>query len=119
MDEITRRMRHITEELQEMQERLQDALLEGPIGPENIGPAGEPVSIEEVKDFKTGIDQMRQFLWFFVEAVSDDDTGEKLIQLLRHAARPDSRAASTLDQMSSASDYAILHCPIPPNRKPN
>ena len=118
MDDITRRMRHITEELQEMQQRLQEALLEGPIGPENIGPPEDPVSLEEVKDFKTGIDQMRQFLWFFVEAV-DDDTGEKLIQLLRHAARTDNRVLGTLDQINSASDYAILHCHIPPNRKPN
>jgi hypothetical protein len=119
VDDITRRMRHITEELQEMQQRLQEALLEGPIGPDTIGPAGDPVSVEEVKDFKTGIDQMRQFLWFFVEAVADDDTGEKLIQLLRHAAGTDSRVARTLEQMSSASDYALLHCNIPPNRKPN
>jgi hypothetical protein len=118
LSDITGRMRRITDELREVQQQLQDALLEGPIGPETIGPEDKPVMLEEVKDFKATVDQMRHFLWFFVQAVSEDDSGEKLVELLRQAAHG-MKQASALDQINSVSDYAILHYPIPPNRKPN
>ncbi len=118
MNDITGRMRRITEELREVQQQLQNALLDGPIGPETIGPEEGPVMLEEVKDFKATVDQMRHFLWFFVQAVSEDESGEKLIELLRQAAHG-IKQGSALDQINSVSDYAILHYPIPPNRKPN
>jgi hypothetical protein len=118
LNDITGQMRRITDELREVQQQLQDALLDGPIGPETIGPEDKPVMLDEVKDFKATVDQMRQFLWFFVQAVSEDDSGEKLVELLRQAAHG-MKQASALDQINSVSDYAILHYPIPPNRKPN
>ncbi len=118
MNDITGRMRRITEELREVQQQLQNALLDGPIGPETIGPEEGPVMVDEVKDFKTTVDQMRQFLWFFVQAVSEDESGDKLVELLRQAAHG-LKQVSALDQITSGSDYAILHYPIPPNRKPN
>ncbi len=118
LNDITGQMRRITEELREVQQQLQDALLEGPIGPETIGPEEKPVMLDEVKDFKATVDQMRHFLWFFVQAVSEDESGEKLVELLRQAAHG-LKPASEFDQINSVSDYAILHYPIPPNRKPN
>lgn len=119
MDDITSRMRRLTDELAEIQQQLQQALLEGPIGPETIGAADQPIFLESVRDFKAVVDQMRHFLWFFLQAVSDSDSGEKLVELLREAARATDSRVPTLEQMDSLNEYAILHYPIPPNRKPN
>ncbi len=120
MDDISSRMGSITEELRGVQQRLQQLLLDGPVGPETIGKPEEQVSIGQVRDFKATLDLMRHFLWFFLQAASEDDSGEKLIELLRQAARcADDPSMPTLEQMNNSTDYAILHYPIPPNRKPN
>ena len=116
LNDITGQMRRITDELREVQQQLQDALLDGPIGPETIGPEDKPVMLDEVKDFKATVDQMRQFLWFYLNALSN---GDQLIELLRQAAKNGAETPKSIEQIDSLPEYGLVHYYLPPNRKPN
>lgn len=121
MEDIADRMRRITEDLRALQRALHEALVNGPVGGEEE--SSQPVELESLKDFKSAIDQMRHFLWFYIRAMSNEcGAGEKMIELLRQASRASelpSDPDSLLESLNAVSDYAILHYPIPPNRKPN
>ena len=116
MEDFAARMRRIIEELNEIQRKLQEALVDTS-DPRSM--PDQPARLEQVQDFKTAIDQMRHFLWFYVQAVSHECGGEKLIELLRQASRGEDADRATLQQINSLTDYAILHFPLPPDRKPN
>lgn len=116
MEDFAARMRRIIEELNEIQRKLQEALVDT-TDPRSM--PDQPVGLEQVQDFKTAIDQMRHFLWFYVQAVSHECGGEKLIQLLRQASHGEDADRATLQQINSVTDYAILHFPVSPHRKPN
>jgi hypothetical protein len=104
-------MRSITDELRLLQRLLQEALLDG-----SCMGSDQSVMVEAVEEFKAVIDQMRQFLWFYLNAMS---SGEQLIELLRQAARTGADPARTIEQMESRPDYGLLTYYLPSNRKPN
>jgi hypothetical protein len=111
VDQIAKRMHGITHELRLLQRALQEALLDGSCMGSN-----QSEIIEEVEDFKAVIDQMRQFLWFYLNAMAN---GEQLIDLLRRAAQAGCDPAKTIEQIESLPEYELVHYCLPPNRKPN
>ena len=74
MKETADHMRGITDELRLLQRSLQESLLDG-----SCMSSDQSVMVEAVDEFKSVIDQMRQFLWFYLNALSN---GEQLIELL-------------------------------------
>jgi hypothetical protein len=111
LDEITTRMRTITDELRLLQRVLQEALLDG-----SCMGADQPAIEEAVEDFKSVVDQMRQFLYFYMNAMVN---GDQLVQLLRQAAQSGADPGKTLEQIESLPEYGLIHYYLPPNRKPN
>ena len=111
MKESADHMRGITDELRLLQRSLQDSLLDG-----SCMSSDQSVMVEAVDDFKSVIDQMRQFLWFYLNALSN---GEQLIELLRQAAQTGADPTKTIEQIESLPDYGLVHYYLPPNRKPN
>ena len=111
MKQTVDQMRSITDELRLLQRSLQEALLDG-----SCMGSDQSVIVEAVDEFKSVIDQMRQFLWFYLNAMSN---GEQLIDLLRQAAQTGADPAKTLDQIESLPEYGFIHYYLPPNRKPN
>jgi len=110
-------MRGITDELRSLQRSLEEVLLDG----SSAASPDPPVELGVVQDFKAVVDQMRQFLWFYIQAVSNECGGEQLMELLRQAARPEAAgdANPTVEQIKSLPEYALIHYYLPPNRKPN
>jgi len=104
-------MRGITDDLRLLQRSLQEALLDG-----SCMGSDQSVMVEAVEEFKSVIDQMRQFLWFYLNAMAN---GEQVIELLRQAAQNGSDPAKSLDQIESLPEYGLIHYYLPPNRKPN
>ena len=104
-------MRSITDELRLLQRSLQEALLDG-----SCMSSDQSVMVEAVDEFKSVIDQMRQFLWFYLNAMAN---GEQMIELLRQAAQTGADPAKSLDQIESLPEYGLIHYQLPPNRKPN
>jgi len=104
-------MRSITDELRLLQKSLQEALLDG-----SCMGSDQSVMVEAVDEFKSVIDQMRQFLWFYLNAMAN---GEQLIEMLRHAAQNGADPAKAFDRIESLPEYGLIHYYLPPNRKPN
>jgi len=104
-------MRSITDELRLLQRSLQESLLDG-----SCMASDHSAMAETVDEFKSVIDQMRQFLWFYLNAMSN---GEQLIELLRQAAQNGVDPGKAIEQMESLPDYGLVHYYLPPNRKPN
>ena len=111
MKQTVEHMRSITDELRLLQRSLQEALLDG-----SCMGSDQSVMVEAVDDFKSVIDQMRQFLWFYLNAMTN---GEQLIELLRQAAQTGADPTKTIEQIESLPDYGLIHYYLPPNRKPN
>ncbi len=111
MKDTAERMRSITDELRFLQRSLQESLLDG-----SCMGSDQSAMAEAVDEFKSVIDQMRQFLWFYLNAMSN---GEQLIELLRQAAQTGADPAKTMEQIESLPDYGLIHYYLPPNRKPN
>jgi len=107
----TDHMRSITDELRLLQRSLQEALLDG-----SCMSSDQSVMLEAVDDFKSVLDQMRQYLWFYLNAMT---SGEQMIELLRQAAQTGADPAKTIEQIESLPDYGLVHYYLPPNRKPN
>lgn len=104
-------MRSITDELRLLQRSLQEALLDG-----SCMSSDQSVMVEAVDEFKSVIDQMRQFLWFYLNAMAN---GEQMIELLRQAAQNGADPAKTLEQIESLPENGLINYYLPPNRKPN
>ena len=104
-------MRSITDELRLLQRCLQEALLDG-----SYMSSDQSVMVEAVDEFKSVIDQMRQYLWFYLNAMAN---GEQVIDLLRHASLSGGDPAKTIEQIESLPEYGLIHYYLPPNRKPN
>lgn len=111
LEEITKRMRTVTEELRLLQRVLQEALLDG-----SCMGADQPAIEEAVEEFKSVVDQMRQFLFFYQNAMAN---GDQLIELLRQAAQNGTDPAKSIEQIESLPEYGLIHYYLPPNRKPN
>ena len=111
MKETVERMHSITDELRFLQRSLHESLLDG-----SCMGSDQSARAEAVEEFKSVIDQMRQFLWFYLNALSN---GEQLIELLRQAAQTGADPAKTIEQIESLPDYGLIHYYLPPNRKPN
>lgn len=116
MDHVGTRMRRIIDELVYLQRTLQEALVQAS---HSHYEKEQPVSIGEVQDFRSAIDQMRHFLWFYVQALSHGCEGKKLIELLHQASRGDDNDARFALDPVDVSDYGELHGPLASKRKPN
>jgi hypothetical protein len=97
----------ITDDLRVIQRELNCAAMQAPTDPELMEALADPPEIESIQTLKSGLDQMRHFLWFYMQVVtSDSEMGEKFRQTLRQDAPV--RAAEMEQQFQSASDAIML-----------
>jgi hypothetical protein len=90
-----------------IQRELNCAAMQAPTDPELMEALADPPEIESIQTLKSGLDQMRHFLWFYMQVVtSDSEMGEKFRQTLRQDAPV--RAAEMEQQFQSASDAIML-----------
>src|SRR5215470_17186188 len=94
-------MRGITDELRLLQRSLQEALLDG-----SCMGSDQSVMMEAVDEFKSVVDQMRQYLWFYLNAMSNS---EQVIELLRQATQSGVDPSKTIEQIESLPDYGLIH----------
>jgi hypothetical protein len=112
MDEVTARIERVAEDLRVIQQELNLAAMQTPADPEE-----EPVSVEALETLKSALDQMRHFLWFYCQVVSQDsDLREKLRQALGQDEETES--ASAMDQLARAANRAFSRYRLN-GKKPN
>jgi len=123
LDEIHIRILRVTEDLRAIQEELNYAAMEAPVDPELMQALNEVPEIEAIQVLKSALDQMRHFLWFYMQVVSNDsEVGEKLRQSIGQKCADDTafKTASLAERFKYTTDAVMLrYLTEGKNRKPN
>ena len=120
MDTIYARMRRVTEDLRIIQQELNFAAIQASANVEQ-GEANELPTGEALNTLRGALDQMRHFLWFYSQIMSN---GSGLKETLRRALQQGSgeEAAASTDappeKLRSAADKAFLRYRLN-GKKPN
>jgi hypothetical protein len=119
MEEIHLRILRVTDDLRVIQRELNCAAMQAPTDPELMEALSDAPEIESMQVLKSALDQMRHFLWFYMQVVtSDSEMGEKLRQSLRQDASL--RNSEIEQQFQSATDSIMLrYLADSKYRKPN
>src|ERR1039458_2863427 len=84
MEEIQMRILRVTDDLGIIQSELNCAAMQAPTDPELLEVLSGPAQMESLNVLKSVLDQMRHFLWFYMQVVtSDSEMGEKFRETLR------------------------------------
>lgn len=123
LEDIHIRILRVTEDLRAIQRELNFAAMEAPGDPELMEALSELPELESLQVLKSAIDQMRHFLWFYMQVMTNEsEVGEEMRQTIRQ--KPEKDVVPTpeafLEKFRFAADAAILHyLTDSKNRKPN
>jgi hypothetical protein len=107
MQDIHLRILRVTDDLRVIQRELNCAAMQAPTDPELMEALADPPEMESIDMLKSALDQMRHFLWFYMQVVtSDSEMGEKFRQTLRQDVPI--RAPEMEQQFQSATDSIML-----------
>src|ERR1700686_2675466 len=107
MEEIRLRILNVTDDLRVIQRELNCAAMQAPTDPELMESLANQPEMESIQVLKSALDQMRHFLWFYMQVVtSDSEMGEKFRQSLRQDAP--AVVPEMERQFQSATDAIIL-----------
>jgi hypothetical protein len=107
MEDIHLRILRITDDLRVIQRELNCAAMQAPTDPELMEALADPPEMESIQVLKSALDQMRHFLWFYMQVVtSDSEMGEKFRQTLRQEAPL--QIPEKEQQFQSATDAIML-----------
>ena len=121
MEDIHLRILRITDDLRVIQRELNCAAMQVPTDPELMEALSDAPEIESMQVLKSALDQMRHFLWFYMQVVTNDsEMGEKFRQSLRQdaavraseAERQFQPPASPLERLQQIIVRALDHRPV-------
>jgi hypothetical protein len=119
LDDVHVRMLRVTEDLRAIQQELNCAAMQAPGDPELMESLAQLPEIESLEMLKSALDQMRHFLWFYVQVLTTgseaEEKPERSTKKLQSAKRE-----PLLEKYNSLSEAALLrHFANSKNRKPN
>lgn len=107
MEDIHLRILRVTDDMRVIQRELNCAAMQAPTDPELMEALADPPEMETIQVLKSALDQMRHFLWFYMQVVtSDSEMGEKFRQTLRQEISV--RPAEMEQQFQNANDAIML-----------
>src|SRR5437879_10956781 len=102
MDDIDLRILRVTEDLRAIQRELNCAAMQAPADPELMESLSQLTEMESIQTLKSALDQMRHFLWFYMQIVtSESEMDEKLRQTLRQNVSEDTRSEEHTSELQS------------------
>jgi hypothetical protein len=119
LEDVHVRMLRVTEDLRAIQHELNCAAMQAPNDPELMESLARLPEIESLELLKSALDQMRHFLWFYVQVMT---TGSEPEENPRPAGKKlrSAQAESLLEKYNSLSEAVLLrHFANAKNRKPN
>ena len=119
LDDVHVRMLRVTEDLRAIQHELNCAAMQAPNDPELMESLAGLPEIESLELLKSALDQMRHFLWFYVQVMT---TGSEPEESPRPAGKKlrSAQAETLLEKYNSLSEAVLLrHFVNAKNRKPN
>src|SRR5215471_1086178 len=112
MEDIDIRILRVTEDLRAIQRELNCAAMQAPADPELMESLSQLNEMESIQLLKSALDQMRHFLWFYMQIVANEsEIGEKLRQSIRQQPSQDdaiASEASVFEKIRTATDAAML-----------
>ena len=79
LDDLHLRILRVTEDLRAIQQQLNCAAMQAPGDPELMEALCQPPELESLEVLKTALDQMRHFLWFYLQLITNESAeGENL-----------------------------------------
>jgi hypothetical protein len=117
-DEIHVRILRVTEDLRAIQRELNCAAMQAPGDPELMEALTQLPELESLDVLKSALDQMRHFIWFYVQVMT---TGAEPEQKVAQSAPAKAvEQASLIDKFNHLTDAALLrYFADGKNRKPN
>ncbi len=120
LEDVHLRILRVTEDLRAIQRELNCAAMEAPNDPELMEALSELPELEALEVLKSALDQMRHFLWFYVQVMTNDsDVGEKLRETLAQRAKQDAVQRGREKYDSAAEAMMLRYLADHKNRKPN
>src|SRR5215472_12535855 len=124
MNDLHRRIARVTEDLRTIQQELNCAAMQAPSDPELMEALNSLSETEPIENLRAALDQMRHFLWFYSQVLSNEpELGDKLRQAAPATATTDEKPRlerSFMDQLSRADEIVLLqHLADSKRRKPN
>ncbi len=119
LDDVHVRMLRVTEDLRVIQRELNCAAMQAPGDPELMEALTQLPEIESLELLKSALDQMRHFLWFYVQVMTtDSEAVEGVRQKPARTISP--REGSLVEKFTSVAEAALLrHYANGKSRKPN
>ena len=113
MDEIHIRILRVTEDLRAIQQELNCAAMQAPNDPELMEALSDPPEMEALNVLKSALDQMRHFLWFYMQVMTQEsDFGDKLRETIRQRPSHDvifKSEAPLNERLRNAAEALMLH----------
>jgi hypothetical protein len=122
MDDLHMRMVRVTEDLRAIQRELNYAAMQAPSDPELMEALSALPETEAIQVLTKSLDQMRHFLWFYNQVMSNDpELGDKLRQSNASQTVEDGKVdTSFLDKLTRADEAVLLrYLADAKDRKPN
>ncbi len=112
-DDLHLRIARVTEDLRTIQRELNCAAMQAPSDPELMEALNSLSETEPIETLRSALDQMRHFLWFYSQVMSNEpELGDKLRQSSSAKTASDEApktGSSFLDQLSRADELMLLH----------
>ena len=117
LDDVHVRMLRVTEDLRAIQQELNCAAMQAPNDPELMESLARLPEIESLEMLKSALDQMRHFLWFYVQVMT---TGSEPGDRPQPPQKSQRRTQEPLGKYNSLTEAALIrHFANTKNRKPN
>lgn len=118
LDDVHVRILRVTEDLRAIQKELNCAAMQAPSDPELMEALTQLPELESLDVLKSALDQMRHFLWFYVQVMTSDTETEECPN--HKASKRPSREPAFLEKFNHLTDAALLrYFAEGKNRKPN
>jgi hypothetical protein len=122
MDDLHTRMVRVTEDLRVIQRELNCTAMQAPSDPELMEAMSAMPETEAIQTLCKSLDQMRHFLWFYTQVMSNDpELGDKLRQSSGAQTIGGTKVGTSfLDQLTRSDEALLLRYLVEAKeRKPN
>ena len=125
LEDVHLRILRVTDDLRAIQRELNCAAMEAPGNPELMEALNEVPELESLEVLKSALDQMRHFLWFYLQVMTNEsEFGEKLRGTIRQKPSNDAallqRSNPLNERIRSAAEARMLqYLADGKTRKPN
>src|SRR5215468_12286326 len=84
LEDVHLRILRVTDDLRAIQRELNCAAMEAPGNPELMEALNEVPELESLEVLKSALDQMRHFLWFYLQVMTNEsEFGNRLRETIR------------------------------------